>query len=123
MIYNLSHRHGPFWYTDPTIFADNVRFTETLNKIREEFNRTDEEFIKVFKAKYNNPLPPGWMMLELTSFGSLSMLFKNLIDTHDKRNIAHYFGLDDTTFRSWLHSIVYVRNICAHHSSVKLNIL
>ncbi len=56
------------------------------------------------------------MMLELTSFGTLSLLFKQLKDGKDKRAIANYFGLDDKTFASWLHSIVYVRNICAHHT-------
>lgn len=25
-------------------------------------------------------------------------------------------GVSDSVFESWLHSIVYVRNICAHHS-------
>lgn len=63
-------------------------------------------------------MPPSWMMLEITSFGSLSMLYKNLKQPHDKRDIAHYFGIDDSTFESWLHSIVYVRNVCAHHSRI-----
>ena len=61
-------------------------------------------------------MPPSWMMIEITSFGSLSMLFQNLQLPHDKRAIAHSFGVDDSTFASWLHSIVYVRNVCAHHS-------
>lgn len=55
-------------------------------------------------------------MLEVTSFGSLSMLYKNLSGTRDRRDISRYFGLDNSTFESWLHSIVYVRNVCAHHS-------
>lgn len=116
MIYNLSHHHGPFWYSDSSIFLSTRKFNDTLNKIRDEFNRTDEEFIKAFKAEYSDPLPPSWMMLELATFGSLSMLYSNLKDTHDRRNVAHYFGLDDTTLASWLHCIAYVRNICAHHS-------
>jgi len=56
------------------------------------------------------------MMLEITSFGTLSMLYQQLKPGQGKRKIANYFGLDDRTFASWLHSIVYVRNICAHHT-------
>jgi abortive infection bacteriophage resistance protein len=32
-----------------------------------------------------------------------------------KRNIAAAFGLSDSIFASWLHSIVCIRNVCAHH--------
>jgi abortive infection bacteriophage resistance protein len=116
MIYELSHRHGSFWYTNSALFRNPAQHGSTISKIGVEYNRSDEKFIVDFKTKYNDPMPPSWMMLELTSFGSLSMLYKNLAGTHDRRDIAHYFGLDDTTFESWLHSIVYVRNVCAHHS-------
>jgi abortive infection bacteriophage resistance protein len=116
MIYELSHRHGSFWYTNSSHFRNPANHGTTLSKIGVEYNRSDEKFIVDFKRKYSDPMPPSWMMLELTSFGSLSMLYKNLSGTHDRRDIAHYFGLDDTTFESWLHSIVYVRNVCAHHS-------
>jgi abortive infection bacteriophage resistance protein len=87
MIYNLSHRHGPFWYSNPVVFKNSRTFTNTLSKIQEEFNRSDEDFITAFKSKYTVPLPPSWMMLEIISFGTLSMLYKNLNDTHDKREI------------------------------------
>lgn len=116
MIYELSNRHGPFWYTNVHIFRNSSNHSKTLSKIQEEYQRSDERFILDFRKKYQDPMPPSWMMLELTSFGSLSMLYKNLAGSHDRRTIAHYFGLDDSTFESWLHSIVYIRNVCAHHS-------
>jgi len=116
LIYTLSQNQGAFWYTNSSLFQNQNKFTTTLSKIKSEYNRTDEKFIADFKRKYNDLMPPSWMMLELTSFGSLSMLFQNLKQAQDKRDIAHYFGLDDSTFQSWLHSIVYVRNLCAHHS-------
>ncbi|MGI8600258.1 MAG: Abi family protein [Chitinophagaceae bacterium] len=68
------------------------------------------------KNKYSNPLPPSWMMLEITSFGSLSILYQNLKPTNSKKDIAHHFGLSDKVFTSWLHYLVYIRNVCAHHS-------
>jgi abortive infection bacteriophage resistance protein len=56
--------------------------------------------------------------LEVTSFGALSRLYGNLKSGKDKRDIARSFGLPDVAFASWLHSIVYIRNVCAHHARV-----
>jgi abortive infection bacteriophage resistance protein len=56
------------------------------------------------------------MILEISSFGILSNLFSNLKPGRNKREIASYFGLDDTTFESWLHTFTYIRNVCAHHA-------
>lgn len=116
MIYILSHQYGPFWYSDPALFRNHIRFTSSLSKLKEEFNRSDEQFLMSFKRNYSDPLPPSWMILEVSSFGGLSHLYQNLKPGRSKRDISSYFGLDTTTFESWLHSIGYVRNICAHHS-------
>ncbi|MCB0512158.1 MAG: Abi family protein, partial [Bacteroidetes bacterium] len=45
-----------------------------------------------------------------------SMLYNNLLPGKAKREIANHFGISDNVFETWLHSIVYLRNICAHHS-------
>lgn len=55
-------------------------------------------------------------LLEVTSFGSLSVMYRNLKPGREKREIAGAFGLADKVFSSWLHSIVYLRNVCAHHA-------
>lgn len=114
--YVFSHANGPFWFQNPTNFTNPGKHATSFAKIEEEFQRSDEEFIHAFKAKYNNPIPPSWMTLEITSFGTLSILYKNLRPTHQKREIAHYFGLPDKVFETWIHSIVYLRNVCAHHT-------
>ena len=116
MIYVLSHKHGPFWFQQTDLFSNPVSHADTLSNIGKEFDRSDEEFIAAFKDKYTERLPPSWMTMEITSFGSLSMLYKNLKPGKEKRDIAHYFGLPDSVFETWLHSIVYLRNVCAHHT-------
>ena len=66
---------------------------------------------------YHTPAnPPAWMCLELLTIGELSHLYRGLKDNADKKRIADYFGVHHTVFTSWLHSLTYVRNICAHHS-------
>jgi abortive infection bacteriophage resistance protein len=116
MIYILSHSLGSFWYLDSANFSNPIKHADTLSKLRLEYSRSDEEFIQAFKNKYSDSMPPNWMMFEVSSFGVLSSLYSNLIPGKDKRAIAGYFGLSDNVLSSWLHSIVYLRNICAHHS-------
>lgn len=116
MIYVLSHRHGPFWFKESALYKNPVKHADSIRKIGEEYNRSDEEFIKAFSQKYSDPLPPSWMCIEITSFGTLSKLYSNLKPSKEKRLIAQHFGVSDTVFETWLHSIVYLRNICAHHS-------
>lgn len=116
MIYELSHSYDGFWYKEQVLFKNDYKQAVSLDKLKKEFARSDEEFIKSFRIKYTNDLPPSWMLLEIASFGSISSLYGNLKSSRAKRNIAKHFGLNDVTFASWLHSIVYLRNVCAHHS-------
>lgn len=115
IIYILSKNHGAFWFNHLPLFRNSYTYARTIEKFEKDFDDSREDFIIRFKEKYNNPLPPSWMMLEITSFGSLSFVYSNLKPGRDKRTIANYFGLNERTFESWIHSIIYVRNICAHH--------
>lgn len=116
MIYILSNNFGPFWYTESKNFSDSKLHADTISKIELEFKRSDAQFIRAYKKKYSNPLPPSWTAFEIVPFGSISKLYSNFRSGKSKREVAHWFGLDDLTFSSWLHSLVYVRNVCAHHS-------
>ncbi|MBA3898815.1 MAG: Abi family protein [Bacteroidetes bacterium] len=116
MVYVMAEKHGPFWFQNAALFSNPVKHATSLAKIGEEFRRSDEEFILAFKNKYSEPLPPSWITMEITSFGTLSILYKNLKPGKEKREIAHHFGLADSVFETWLHSIVYLRNVCAHHT-------
>ena len=58
------------------------------------------------------------MVCEVISFGQISQLFCGLWK-QDKQIIAReHFGIDQVLLISWLHTIVYIRNLCAHHSRV-----
>ncbi|MCD4710649.1 MAG: Abi family protein [Bacteroidales bacterium] len=116
MIYVFSHHFGPFWYTNPKNFTNIKVHTDTLDKITTEYGRSDAQFIKAFRRKYSNDLPPSWTAFEIISFGTVSRLFATVIPGRSKREVAAYFGLGDKALSSWLHGFVYVRNVCAHHS-------
>jgi len=79
--------------------------------------RTPEVFIKHYTDNYHTPAnPPSWMCLELLTIGELSHLFIGLKNNSDKKRVADFFEVHSTVFTSWLHTLTYVRNICAHHS-------
>lgn len=56
-------------------------------------------------------------LVEVFSFGTLSKFYKNMLNK-DKKAIAKTFGVGYTYFESWLESISYVRNICAHYGRI-----
>lgn len=114
MIYQLSHLKGTFWVSEINNFTDIEFHKQTLFNLKKDYNKSDEEFLKSYKLKYSEPLPPCWMLLEISSFGTLSKIYGNL--KNGKRDVASTFGLDDKTFASWMHCFVYIRNVCAHHS-------
>jgi abortive infection bacteriophage resistance protein len=114
----LSTEYNAFWMEDASLFANPQLHLSTLGKIEEELGRSDEEFIIAFKSKYSNRFPPSFILLEITSFGALSRLYGNLKPGKARREIANAFGLPDRVFASWLHSIVYIRNVCAHHARI-----
>jgi abortive infection bacteriophage resistance protein len=117
MINTLSRAFGPLWYTDSTRFYNHrSRHEKILLKLTEDFENSQEEFILAFRKKYSDPYPPCWMIMEIASFGQISTLYSDMRGGKSKRAIAKHFGLDDNTFASWLHCIVYLRNLCAHHS-------
>lgn len=105
-----------FWYTVPTNFSNSQNHAGLLNSISRELSRSDDEQIAYFFSLYTNQWPPSWMAMEVSSFGTLSLLYKCVNAGTCKRDISNYYGLRDTVFESWIHSLVYVRNICGHHS-------
>lgn len=116
MAYILADEIDIYWFSDSANFANPVKHAATLANLKVELDRSDDDQILRFKSTYSDPFPPAWMTLEVSSFGTLSMLFKLLKPNVTKRKIANFYGVSDSVFESWLHSIVYVRNICAHHS-------
>ncbi len=117
MIHVLSHAFGATWYTDPSRFNNHRNnHTNTLNKLLEDYRQSREDFVTAFRANYTDLYPPCWIIMEVAPFGRISSLYRDLRGGRSKRAIADHFGLDDSTMASWLHCVVYLRNICAHHS-------
>lgn len=128
MIHILAHNYkSSHWQDNPNVFKDpysNGRgvLIDPFNEVQKIINincsaNNPEVFIKHYKENYSSPQnPPSWMCLELLTMGELSRLYMGLRKNSDKQEIAAFFGLHHTVFTSWLHTLTYVRNVCAHHA-------
>jgi abortive infection bacteriophage resistance protein len=115
LAYIISKHSGVFGYTDASIFHNTQVHSDILNTIKSETSRSKEVFVKDFFDKYDEEYLPVWSMVEIISFNTLSKIYANLKETH-RKEIVKDIDIKPLVFQSWLHTLTYVRNICAHHS-------
>lgn len=114
------------WYLDKSNFSADFPHKEFLSKIQfetgfknEEKRKNSELFIKHYFERYDKPeLPCCWMIAEVLPLGTWSKVYSHLRDRANRKAIAKEFDLSAKTLESWLHSITFLRNLCAHHSRV-----
>ncbi|MDR2181144.1 MAG: Abi family protein [Treponema sp.] len=108
--------HNPFWYTDSANFADPKKHAGFLNTVTAYISRSNDVFIKHFYTTYSDPWPPIWVLFEILPMGQLSILYSITANSPARKAIADYFGVKAPVLTAWIHTLVYVRNICAHHA-------
>ena len=119
-------RHGAFAYLNPDRFHSEfgsvldektglTRHHTWVSKHAQLIARSKEEFVRHNKAKYGLPLAV-WVACEVWDFGTLSTLY-NGMQEDEQDAISRQYGVNNgRIFASWLRSLNYLRNICAHHS-------
>ncbi|TNC05524.1 hypothetical protein FF100_35565 [Methylobacterium terricola] len=112
--------HGPFWLCDETHFdrGSHGHIKMLMDEYIGDRKAAHQHiFINHFMQKYSNPYPPCWMMMELFSFGAISKIYKNAKGPI-RIKVASHFGLQHDILESWLHSLSFARNVCAHHGRI-----
>lgn len=117
------------WYLDASIFKESDDFSHRdflkqirLHTLKNEEADSDKEgkievFIHHYYRQYDEPeYPPCWMVAEILSLGAWSKVYENLSVSRDRKIISRQLSLPPATLQSWLHSLTYLRNMCAHHS-------
>lgn len=122
--YFIAHRYGPFAYSEPKIFQKHFKHNKWMDKLSENLKHSREVFVKHFKMKYiKEKHLPIWIMIEIIALGQLSQLYNGL-QKKDKQSISHKeYGVSAQVLTSWLHSLTYIRNMCAHHNRLWNRIL
>jgi len=115
LTYEIGHAFGPFGHVDSNNFAPGFRHADFMVELAKEEGRARETFARHFRSKYTAEAHlPIWMATELISFGTLSQLYAHLSPAI-RRAIASRYGVPEAVFGNWLHTLSYVRNVCAHH--------
>jgi len=118
----IAARHGAHWYLNPMLFNprfDHARFIDDIKRQigHAPANRSRRDiYIEHYYQTYSTPEPPpSWMVFESVSFGTISFAYMNLT-APEFASVCGSYGLPHPVLVSWLHSINYIRNICAHHA-------
>jgi abortive infection bacteriophage resistance protein len=126
---DISHglgKHEKFAYLRPDLFHESfstrldgktglTKHHAWLGKHAALINRSNEDFIRHNKEKYGLPLAV-WVACEVWDFGTLSTLYAGMAEA-DQDAISQEYGISNgRVFASWLRSLNYLRNVCAHHS-------
>ncbi|MCB0652455.1 MAG: Abi family protein [Saprospiraceae bacterium] len=107
IIYHLSHKYkSGFWYEKPEAFSSYPAYILVLNKVSYGIQETKQEFIKKYKKKYIQFLPPAWKSFEIISFRTLYSIYKNLKDTKDKLAII-LASIILYLFHGWIHWFIF----------------
>ncbi|RZI85193.1 MAG: Abi family protein [Rubrivivax sp.] len=126
---DISHALGKldrFAYLKPDLFHASfaseldqksglTKHHDWLNKHANLISRSKEDFMRHNKDKYGLPVAI-WVACEVWDFGTMSMLYGGMKEA-DQDLVAQGYGISNgRTFASWLRSLNYLRNVCAHHS-------
>ncbi len=108
------HDFGALGYKNAENFKNSYHHNRFLNTLEDGIQKSSKElFVIHHKHKYDG-LFPFWVAIEVTSFGDLSRLYRNLL-RETKIKIIEHLKIPPETVASWLHTLSHVRNICAHY--------
>ena len=111
--YEHSKKYGPLGYMDENNFDNAYRHQIFMEKLTSDVARSDDLFVHHHK-KDRGGVFPIWVVIECSSFGEVSKMFKNL-RTDDRMLISKQnYNVSREYVENWLQAIVLGRNIAAH---------
>ena len=143
---HMCPKYGPDWIADASVFSSSYSHSDLLRPLRDQLNkernklgreidrikksrqaadvqqkrienRMRDNYFRFYGSTYTRPeFPPAWAVLEELSLGTVSTLFNAIGKSADKKAIASRFSLPFELLASWLHTLTFIRNCCAHHS-------
>ena len=113
--YNVAENIGVFPY-EKLNYKNDADKDEALNRFKKLFNGSKEDFINAYKNKYNEDIPPIWMLVEIMTFGDLINFYEKFLTKSQGKTISKLYGINSVDlFVSWMKRLNIIRNICAHH--------
>lgn len=120
--YHLAHANGPLCHEDPTIFKDPALHATFLTEFARVVQKNKNTLVAAHHQKTYGGHFPVWVAIEFFSVGMLSKFYANL-RREDQKAIAKGLSLGHEYLRSWLMSLSWLRNCCAHYDRLYYQIL
>lgn len=118
LVYELVHQYGTFAHLDPKAFPGipAPEHQRLLDELHDNAQRSREAFVDHFRKTYDEfPDLPLWAAVETMMFGQMLTMFRHS-GKHVQRAIATDYKITGVVLQSWLFTLNYIRNLCAHHS-------
>jgi abortive infection bacteriophage resistance protein len=115
LTYHLAMADGAFAHANPALFMPSFDHADCMDRIKELGGPSSDKFVSHFRTKYHEEEHlPIWMATELMSFGTISRMY-GALTIPLKKAMVDGFDIHYSILTNWLHTLSYVRNICAHH--------
>lgn len=119
----LALKYGPECYTDHQFFCcvHNQHGDDVFQVLLDEFlmerkRQKNLPFVIHHNQKYEGHFPI-WAAVELFTFGRLTSLY-SILKKDDTKAIAEIYNTRYHHLKSWLLSLVEIRNLCAHYGRI-----
>lgn len=120
LVHELVHQRGAFAHLMPATFPGipPSHHQRLLEDLHESAMRSREAFVEHFRNTYDEfPDLPLWTAAETMTFGQMLTMFRHC-GKHTQRAIGAGLRVSGNVLLSWLLTLNYVRNLCAHHARI-----
>lgn len=115
----MSQKWWAFRYLDNNFFDIKVWsknesiHTELMNRIK-KLQSSSRENIKYYHERYKTNNLPSRILFQELSLWEVSNMY-NLLKQKFRQEISDIYWVYERDFKTWIQSILNIRNICAHH--------
>ena len=126
LAYILGDRYGAFGYLSFSKWANKLRYSkyDLLEKeyyfkknLRKSISKTTLDDAKYKKNQDNEGFPSVWIGINILMFGELVNLIE-LLPKDDLNKLSDKYDCRRDELVSWLKTLNFIRNVCAHNSNV-----
>lgn len=111
--YVLGHAFGALGYQDALNFRSVSFHAQFMVDLQKAVEKSHELFIPHHQQNYSGKFPI-WVAIEVLSFGTVSLLYKNM-KSEQQAEVSAYYDVGEPYLSTWVHSSVRLRNTCAHY--------
>ncbi len=116
----FSLKYGAEGYTNVANFEDKeTKNGDSVHALllegfkNECIRQKNVPYVKHHLEKYGGRFP-FWVAIELFTFGNIASFF-DIMKDEDRKAISKLYSTDPDKLKSWILSLVEIRNICAHY--------